>query len=276
MRASSTALLLAPTVTKLPPQARGALLLTGSHGGRYAGRCALQAGIRAAVFHDAGIGHGNAGIAALALFDTTGAGIPAAAIGHETARIGDADDMLARGRISRANRAAAALGVISGITCRAALDRLAAAPMQEYAPPIGGDETRRSLTWAGAVRRVVLIDSASLVRAEEDRSAIVVTGSHGGLVGGEEAMALRADAWAAAFNDAGIGIDDAGIGRLAPLAARGIAAVTVAAASARIGEAASTLDDGVISAVNTVAAARGAAVGTRLRDVVASWARMSA
>lgn len=273
MRSPLTAPILAPTVTKLPPQARGAVLLTASHGGRYAGHCALLAGVRAAVFHDAGIGREEAGIGALALFDTTGPGIPAAAIGHATARIGDADDMLARGRISRANAAAAALGVTPGITCAAALDRLAAAPVQDYAPPPGVVETRRGLAWPGAVRRVVLMDSASLVRAQEDRGAIVLTGSHGGLVGGDAAMALRAEAWAAAFNDAGIGIDDAGIGRLAPLAARGIAAVTVAAASARIGEAGSTLDDGVISAVNAVAAARGAAVGARLRGVVERWAQ---
>jgi hypothetical protein len=276
MQPPLTGPLLAPTVTKLPPQARGAVLLTASHGGRYAGHCALLAGIRAAVFHDAGIGHEEAGIGALALFDAADPGIPAATVGHASARIGDAEDMLARGRISRTNRAAAAFGIAPSMACAEALDRFAHAPAHDYAAAHAGGETRRDLSLPGAVRRVVLIDSASLVRAEEDRGAIVVTGSHGGLVGGDTAMALRADAWAAAFNDAGIGIDDAGLGRLAPLAARGIAAVTVAAASARIGEAGSTLDDGVISAVNAIAAARGAAVGTRLRGVVERWARMPA
>ncbi len=274
MRSSPEGLVLAPTVTKLPPQARGAVLLTASHGGRYAGGCALLAGVRAVVFHDAGIGRDAAGIAALGLCDAAGTGIPAAAIGHASARIGDAADMLARGRISCANAAAAALSVVPGMTCAEALDRLAAAPVQDYPPPQGTAEARRTLPLPGAVRRVVLLDSASLVRAEEDRGAILVTGSHGGLVGGEAAMALRAEAWAAAFNDAGIGIEAAGIGRLAPLAARGIAAVTVAAVSARIGEAGSTLRDGVISAVNAVAAARGAAVGARLAEVVEAWGRI--
>ncbi|MGH7211165.1 MAG: hypothetical protein ACREF1_06845, partial [Acetobacteraceae bacterium] len=82
------------------------------------------------------------------------------------------------------------------------------------------------------------------------------------------------DAFAALFNDAGIGIEWAGIARLAALDARGIAAATVAAASARIGEARSTLEDGVLSAVNASAAALGAAVGARAWDVVGAWARL--
>jgi hypothetical protein len=224
MAAMPEGVVLAPTVTKLPAQARGAVLLTGSHGGRYAGCCALAAGVRAVVFHDAGIGRDQAGIASLPMFEALG--VPAAAISHHSARIGDAEDIRARGRISAANAPARALGVAEGQTC---------------------------------------------VHAE-DAGAVVVTASHGGLVGGDPAMALRTDAFAALFNDAGIGIEQAGIARLAALDARGIAAAAVGAASARIGEARSTLDDGVLSAVNGTAAALGAAVGARARDVVAAWA----
>ena len=113
---------------------------------------------------------------------------------------------------------------------------------------------------------VVAIDSASLVRAE-DRGAIVVTGSHGGLLGGKPEAALRVEALAALFNDAGIGIDAAGIGRLPALAARGIAAATVAADSARIGDARSTFSDGRLSHVNEAAARFGAA-GMPAREFV--------
>lgn len=261
---------LAPTVTKLPAQARGAVLLTGSHGGRYAGRCALVGGVRAAVFHDAGIGRDQAGISSLPMFSALG--VPAAAISHRSARIGDAGDMLARGRISAANGPARALGVAEGQTCEAALDCLVRAAAVPLAAIPEAAEARTECALPGAVRRVVLVDSASLVRAE-DAGAVVVTGSHGGLVGGDPAMALRTDAFAVLFNDAGIGIEQAGIARLAALDARGIAAATVAAASARIGEARSMLDDGVLSAVNATAASLGAAIGARARDVVATWAR---
>ncbi len=262
---------LAPTVTKLPVQARGAVLLTGSHGGRYAGRCALLAGVRAAVFHDAGIGRDQAGIASLRMFE--GLGVPAAAISHRSARIGDAEDMRTRGRISAANAPARALGVTEGQTCEAALACLLRAPRLALAAIPAAVEARTERALPGAARRVVLVDSASLVRAE-DAGAVVVTASHGGLVGGDPAMALRTDAFAALFNDAGIGIEQAGIGRLGALDARGIAAATVAAASARIGEARSTLEDGVFSAVNATAASLGGAIGARAQDVVADWAWM--
>ena len=48
-----------------------------------------------------------------------------------------------------------------------------------------------------------------------------------------------------------IGIDEAGVSRLPALDARGIAAATVSAAGARIGDARSTYEDGVLSRVNT-------------------------
>ncbi len=261
-------MILAPTVTKLPAEARGAVLLTGSHGGRYAGCLALAACVRAAVFHDAGIGLDEAGIASLALFDRLG--VPAAAVGHETARVGDADDMLARGQISRVNAAALALGVVPGMACHEAMAELEHAPIRRYVAP-RAEEARGTFDHAGP-RAVVLVDSASLVSAEVDREAIVVTGSHGGLVGGEPAMALRADAFAAVFNDAGIGIDRAGLGRLAALDRRGMAALAAACGSCRIGDARSTLEDGVVSAVNAAAARLGARTGQRVRDVVLDWA----
>jgi len=106
----------------------------------------------------------------------------------------------------------------------------------------------------------------------EDAGAIVITGSHGGLLGGRPETALKVDARAALYSDAGVGVDEAGISRLPALAARGIAAATVSAASARIGDAKSIYQDGVISHVNAVAAAAGARSGMTARDFVALFA----
>ncbi len=64
----------------------------------------------------------------------------------------------------------------------------------------------------------------------------------------------------------------AGIAGLDLLQAQGIAACTVSHDSARIGESASTFDDGVISHANAAAAAMGAAAGQRLRDWLATLA----
>jgi hypothetical protein len=259
-------IIVAPTVTKLGPDAVGAVLVTGSHGGLYPGRLAVAAGVRAAIFHDAGVGRDEAGIGSLALLDTLD--IAAAAVGHRSARIGDTDDMLARGVISRANRVAQALGVEPGMTCAAAAERLKAAGHHRHALPKGA-ELRQVLPGA---RPIVLVDSAAMVDAVADVGAIVVTGSHGGLVGGAPAMALRVDGFAGIYNDAGIGIDEAGIGRLPALDARGIAGITVSAASARIGEARSTFEDGVISRANDTAARLDAVVGAPLRPLLERWA----
>jgi hypothetical protein len=260
----------APTITKLPADVAGRVLLTGSHGGLYPANLALAARVRALVFHDAGIGRDEAGIAALGVLGRPG--IPAAAISHLSARVGDTDDMLARGRVSRANATAAALGIVPGMACREAAERMRTATWrQATAPDVA--EGREVLHPEGAVRPLVLIDSASLVDAAADRGAVIVTGSHGGLVGGDPKMALRAEGDAAAYHDAGIGIDAAGIGRLDALQARGIAAITVAAASARIGDARSVFEHGVISAANPAALARGAVIGTAAKPLLLAWTR---
>jgi hypothetical protein len=99
-----------------------------------------------------------------------------------------------------------------------------------------------------------------------------VTGSHGGLVGGDPAKALRTDGFAAVFNDAGIGIDEAGTTRLPALDLRAIAAVTVAANSARIGDARSSFEDGIVSRANATACRLGAVVGAPVRPLLIEWA----
>ena len=260
-------IIVAPTVTKLGPDAFGAVLVTGSHGGLYPGRLAAAAGVRAAIFHDAGLGRDEAGVGSLALLD--GLGIAAAAVSHTSARIGDTDDMLARGRISRANGLARALGLEPGMDCTAAAERLKAA-VHLVRPVPKGDERRLVLARPG--RPIVLIDSAAMVDPVADVGAIVVTGSHGGLVGGVQAMALRVDGFAGVFNDAGIGVDEAGLGRLPALDARGISGLTVAAASARIGDARSTFEDGVVSRVNGTAERLGAVAGMPLGPLLERWA----
>ena len=163
-------------------------------------------------------------------------------------------------------RVAIALGVAAGVRCREAAEAFRSAAMGTAQPEPFGEARREAPD--SAARRILLLDSASLVRPE-DEGQIMVTGSHGGLVGGKPAAALRVEAFAAVFNDAGIGIEDAGVARLAPLAARGIAAFTVAAASARIGEAQSTYADGIVSRVNN----RAAGLGVREGDPAASAIR---
>ncbi len=103
-----------------------------------------------------------------------------------------------------------------------------------------------------------LIDSAACATPEM-AGAVVVTGSHGG--DSAAGFLLAVQPLLAVFNDAGGGLDDAGVSGLHRLEAAGIAAVTVAHTSARIGHADSTWQDGVISRVNASAAALGLVPG---------------
>ena len=112
-------------------------------------------------------------------------------------------------------------------------------------------------------RRLQVLDSITQALGGHAAGAAVVTGSHGGLSAGR--YALEAGVALAVFNDAGVGLDDAGIAALPLLQAQGIAACTVAHGSARIGEAASTLATGVISRANSAAAALGARPGLPLQ-----------
>ncbi|WP_366554711.1 hypothetical protein [Aquibaculum sediminis] len=256
--------LLADTVTRLGPEAVGAVLVTGSHGGVYAAYLAARAGLRAVIFNDAGVGLEEAGVAGLAWLEERG--IAAAAVDHASARIGEAADMLNRGRISRVNHQARACGVARGQDCAqaAALLEAAEAVALEVAPM---REARQVIERRHC--RLVLIDSAALVQPE-DAGQVVITGSHGALFGGDPANALKADARLAVFNDAGLGPDEVGASRLPALQGRGIAAVTVAAASARIGDARSALESGIISRANPLAQALGAREGMALRDLMNS------
>ena len=68
------------------------------------------------------------------------------------------------------------------------------------------------------------------------------------------------------FNDAGVGKDEAGIAGLETLQAAGLAALTVSHTSARIGQADSTLRDGIVSHCNPAALALGFAPGRPLAD----------
>ncbi len=235
----------------------GVVALAASHGGAYAAYLAARTRARAVVLHDAGVGRDDAGIACIGYCQALG--MAAATVDHRSARIGDAADMLARGRLSFVNDAARAAGCEPGMDVAGALDALqGAAPWSGEPPPY--EEGQGEIVLVEGREPVVYLDSASMA-APEHAGRILAIGSHGALLGGDPAAALRTDARAALYNDAGIGIDRAGVTRLPALDARGIAAVTVSAASARIGDGRSTLLDGVVSAVNEHARRSGAREG---------------
>lgn len=110
-----------------------------------------------------------------------------------------------------------------------------------------------------------VIDSITQLQPA-DAGCIALSGSHGGLSSSRYAIAARP--LLSVFNDAGVGKDGAGIAGLTALQAAGLAACAVSHTSARIGQADSTLADGVVSHANGAALALGIRTGEPLRDQI--------
>ena len=106
----------------------------------------------------------------------------------------------------------------------------------------------------------IACDSASLV-TPDDAGAFIITGSHGGVIAGRPDYGIAAEARGAVFNDAGVGIDRAGVRRLEILDRAGIPAGTVDAMTACIGDAVSAWESGVLSHVNLQAERCGVIAG---------------
>jgi hypothetical protein len=111
-----------------------------------------------------------------------------------------------------------------------------------------------------------IVDSITEL-GEADAGCVAVSGSHGGVSSARFAIAARP--LLSIFNDAGGGKDDAGFAGLALLQAQGLAGCTVGHLGARIGDAQSTLKDGIISHVNEAARALGVAPGQSCKDAIA-------
>jgi hypothetical protein len=122
-------------------------------------------------------------------------------------------------------------------------------------------------------RRVVAMDSISLITSQ-DRSAVVVSGSHGGAISG--AFAGMHPPALVFFNDAGGGKNGAGVASLANLDLVGIPAATIAHVSARIGDALDGWHNGTVSRANGCAALGGVETGQSVRQAVEVFAMRAA
>ena len=119
-------LFLIDSITEITPAMSGAVVVSGSHGGRSVAGYAL--GVRppphAVFFNDAGIGKERAGVVALDRLEE--AGVICATYAHDSARIGEAKDGLENGVISATNVQARAAGIAAGQRVADAVARLGA------------------------------------------------------------------------------------------------------------------------------------------------------
>jgi hypothetical protein len=260
----TTGAILADSVTRIGAEAKGSVVASGSHGGIYPAYLVARAKARGAIFNDAAVGRDAAGIAGLAYLDALG--LPAVAVSHRSARIGCSRETIEFGILTFANRAALRLGCRPGQSATTCALRMASnSPKHREPTPF---REARTLLLAEANRpRVWALDSVSLV-SEDDKRDVLVTGSHGALLGDRDETALKKPARAAVYNDAGGGPGERGRTRLRPLDERGIAAATIFAASARIGDGRSTYTTGRISYLNSTAVSMGGYEGMSTKEFV--------
>ena len=235
---------------------RGAVIVSGSYGGRYNAFNAAKWGVCGVIMNDAGVGKDDAGICGLPYLDQIG--LAAATADAQSCHIGDGAHMLAHGVISFVNEAAAGLGCRVGQTVRACAELMRGASVPEGAPPPISDGARFVIRCEQGVPDIIAADSIGMVRAE-DAGRIVVTASHGALSNGQSDDVVPLGIRAIFFSDAGVGggCDGAGIARLGDLERKGIVAGATSAGSAPIGDARALYRDGVLSHVNAAGRAGG-------------------
>lgn len=110
---------------------------------------------------------------------------------------------------------------------------------------------------------IVVVDSVTALDAQH-ADTVLVCGSHGGLIAARYAIAGRIRA--AIFNDAGVGLDHAGVAGLGVLESLGIAAAAVSHMSARIGDGSDTLHSGIVSYATAMAKRCGVRAGLSCRE----------
>jgi len=254
------------TVTKLTMAHRDTVLVGASHCGVYAVYLAAAANVRALILTDAGVGLDEAGVGGLAWADDIS--LPVAAADFQTCRIADGRDVMANGIIGHVNQSASELGCQVGMSASDCAEKMRSAKAADRDVPDYG-ESRFVIEQGDAGLDVIGCDSISLL-LPEDAGRFAVTASHGALLGGlpddgAVGMALAG----VTFSDAGVGKEEAGIARLAVLDERGIPAATVDAMTARIGDARSNWETGVLSHINGMAEALDVSVGMTVQDFAA-------
>ena len=111
--------------------------------------------------------------------------------------------------------------------------------------------------------QILIVDTVTKLGPEAVGN-VVIAGSHGCVYAGFEAA--RAGVRGVILHDAGVGLDDAGIGSLSYLEDLGIAAATIDASTAIIGNGDSLANDGITSFINETAAKLGCAPGQPAMD----------
>ena len=251
-----------PSSASATEEAAGNVIVSGSYGGEYNAFHAAKRKIRGVILNDCGVGRDNAGIKGLPYLDRIH--LAGATADVWTCHMADGEHMLAHGTISHVNESAAKLGCRVGQSVAKCAELMTKGPIVDATPPEISGGKRYVLRDAPGEPKVLALDAAPML-TPDDAGAIAVTGSHAALFRGKPDKVIGPDLLAVFFNDAGVGLDQAGIARLPTLDERNIAAGTVSGDSAPIGNARAEYNDGIISHLNKTALAMGGVVGEPLK-----------
>lgn len=225
---------------------------------------ALAKSVKALIVHDAGVGKDNAAINGLPYGDRYG--VPIAAVDCKTATLSNGNSALG-GTISHANETAAKLGVRAGQSARQAAQLLLKAQPGKPVPlALDLDNRLYEMETTPKGRILAIWALFYLPKDATYPNDVFSVATHSARVAAEHAFRWNVKGWIA--NDAGPGKNNSGISGLAMCGEKGMPAAAVAAMSARIGDGLSTYREGIISAVNEPARAKGIIVGMAAKDAL--------
>lgn len=241
----------------------GEVIVNSSYSGVLCARMVMSAKPKGVIGLDCAIGKDGAGIAGLWYYEAFG--VPAAAVDTNTAEMGNGRDLYKNGIVSRVNDSAQRLGIKPGMTTCEVAEAIKSGSLK----PSSFDPARRLTveTDSATGRSIVCTDSIAFALPEDRERNVLCTAGHTGRSVVEYFRGFRP--WAFICSDGGIGKNNSGISALDDVVPDGIPGASVSALTARMGDGQSTYFDGVISAMNSLAEAKGVRIGQTAREAAA-------
>ena len=209
---------------------------------------------------DCGIGPEGTAIAGLWYLEALN--IPAAVADVMTAHLGNGEHLFNNGIISFVNQPAADCGVTPSMRVREAANLLLEHdPVSASAAEI---TNRTVMETSPDGRHVIATDSIAFGTDEDTDRNVLVTAGHTGR--SAVPYLRRTKPWGFICSDGGRGMEDSGIAGLSIVESDGLAGATADATRARMGSGLSHYEDGIISAANKHALARGVEIGMRVPE----------
>ena len=235
------------------------VLVVGSYCGTLPARLIAPHRPVGVIGHDVGIAADGSGISGLPYLEALG--IPTAAVDGLTAELGNAQDMLDNGIISRVNVLAERCGVLRGMTVVEATRLLAT---QDPGSRDAETKVRRELKRTTEDGHSIVVTDSIVFAQPEDNANVLVTAGHTGSTGARFIELVAPLGFICA--DGGSARNGSGTAGLRRLDEVGLAGACYDIMTAAMGDAFDAWDRGLISTVNERARSRGVFVGQSVAE----------